>query len=121
MTEPIRIVEGSWTHTCLRVPGHEGEPIKLHLPGVGGCPHCGDPGPDRQKEIDIVSTETLRASGVGVTAVLYPCPFCGESGVHDEDCPTRAPAVEFVVPRPDMGEPGGHQEVEVVDENEIPF
>src|SRR3990167_9821624 len=61
MRDPIRIVEGSWSHTCLRVPGHEGEPIKLHLPGVGGCPHCGDPGPDPQKEIDIVSTETLRA------------------------------------------------------------
>ena len=31
------------------------------------------------------------------------------------------PDVEWVEPRPDMGEPGGYQEVEVVDESDIPF
>jgi hypothetical protein len=30
--------------------------------------------------------------------------------------------MEFVLPRPDMGEPGGYQEVvDLIDEAEIPF
>jgi len=65
--------------------------------------------------------EELENWGPGHVPLADPCPFCGESGIHDETCPTLAPAVKFVEPRPDMGEPGGYQEVEVVDENEIPF
>jgi hypothetical protein len=50
-----------------------------------------------------------------------PCPFCGETATHDETCPVVSTPYEWVEPRPDMGEPGGPQEVEVVDENHIPF
>jgi hypothetical protein len=54
--------------------------------------------------------------------VIAPrCPFCGEEGIHDEDCPTQERAMEFVEPRPDMGEPGGWQEIEPVTDDEIPF
>jgi len=58
------LYQGCWTHTCLRIPGRNGEPLKLHLKGVGGCIYCGDPGPEKQKEIDKEAVETLYA-GVG--------------------------------------------------------
>jgi len=61
VTEPIRIVKGSWTHTCLRVPGYDGQPMKIHLEGVGACIYCGDPGPEKQKEIDRQSVGLLRS------------------------------------------------------------
>jgi len=63
MTEPrpIRIVGGSWTHTCLRIPGYDGRPTKIHLEGVGACIYCGDPGPEKQAEIDRQSVELLRS------------------------------------------------------------
>ena len=88
MTEPIRIVEGSWTHTCLRSPGHEGEPVKLHLPGVGGCPHCGDPGPEKQPEIDAESAVRLH-------------------------CPHSETTLESRTPVGDMGEANPPEAVEV--------
>ena len=60
MNEPIRIVNVSWTHRCLRIPGREGEPITLHLEGMGGCLYCGQPDPVEQGKIDRVSAKLLR-------------------------------------------------------------
>ena len=59
--KPIRIVPGSWTHTCLRMPGYEGRPMPLNLEGMGGCIYCGDPGPEKQKVVDEEAVETLYA------------------------------------------------------------
>ena len=103
MTEPIRIVEGSWTHTCLR-SGREGETVKLHLPGGGGCPHCGDPGPEKQPVIDAQSATRLH-------------------------CPHTNTALEFRTVASDWGEPHPPEAVEVcldcgaeiIEDHPIPF
>jgi len=57
--------ETSWTHTCLRMPGREGQPTPLILQGVGGCIYCGDPGPEAQPKVDEAAARMLNGEGEG--------------------------------------------------------
>ncbi len=50
----------SWSHKCLRVPEKEGRPVTLVLTGSGGCLWCGDPGPEKQKQVDAEAAAILR-------------------------------------------------------------
>jgi len=60
MSDYAQIVTASWTHTCLRMPGREGQPTPLIVQGVGGCIYCGDPGPKQQAKIDLHSVKVLK-------------------------------------------------------------
>jgi hypothetical protein len=60
---PIHIVPGSWTHTCLRIPGKQGIPTKIHMEGMGACLYCGQPGPIQQKQIDADNARLLGRGG----------------------------------------------------------
>lgn len=51
---PIQINKGAWVHWCRNLD----KSITLIL--FLCCPHCGDPQPDLQKEIDRESVALLR-------------------------------------------------------------
>jgi hypothetical protein len=96
-----------WGHRCLRLPGHEGTPTKIYMQGCGCC-YCGQPDPEEQAKIDTQAASLLRDDAHARREM-------------DAQLQGEIPDMEWIEPRPDMGEPGGYQEVQTVDDTEIPF